>query len=291
MDLWAVARSGRVFRSVSLAMLLAFGTALALPAISHADADDFDNQLRKKRFGQSTGTVTTNSNAGSHSQGSGVKATTETTIVTDGAITPFLTGDSAAAMQAVADKYAAVVAQGGWPKVPSGKLKKGATGKGPAALNKRLFMEGYLRSEATEGEFAQVFTSATEDALRRFQRNHGLAVTGVIDGPTLGALNVPAERRLSTIKANIPRLAEYSKDLGTRYVVVNIPAQQIETVQRRQGLLAPQRHRRPSVAADAGGHDTAHNHPLQPVLERTGVDRRKGHRPPHDVEWRIEGDA
>jgi murein L,D-transpeptidase YcbB/YkuD len=35
--------------------------------------------------------------------------------------------------------------------------------------------------------------------------------------------------RLSAIRANIP-IAEYSKDLGDRYVVVNIPAQQIETV-------------------------------------------------------------
>ncbi|WP_373505640.1 L,D-transpeptidase family protein [Aestuariivirga sp.] len=215
---------------MSLAVALALGTALALPAVAFADADDSDNLMRKKRFGQNTGTVTTNSNTGGHSQESGSKATTETAVISDGAITPFITADGAAAMQAVADKYAAVVAQGGWPKVPSGKLKKGSTGKGPAALNKRLFMEGYLRAEATEGEYAQVFTSATEDALRRFQRNHGLSVTGVIDGPTLGALNVPADRRLATIKANIPRLAEYSKDIGNRYIVVNIPAQQIEAV-------------------------------------------------------------
>ena len=44
------------------------------------------------------------------------------------------------------------------------------------------------------------------------------------------ALNVSAAERLSAIRANIPRIAEYSKDLGDRYVVVNIPAQQIETV-------------------------------------------------------------
>lgn len=36
--------------------------------------------------------------------------------------------------------------------------------------------------------------------------------------------------RLSTIRANAPRIAEYSRDLGDRYVVVNVPAQQIETV-------------------------------------------------------------
>ena len=33
--------------------------------------------------------------------------------------------DSAASMQAVADKYAAIVAAGGWPKVPGGKLEEG----------------------------------------------------------------------------------------------------------------------------------------------------------------------
>ena len=71
---------------------------------------------------------------------------------------------------------------------------------------------------------------STEDAVSRFQSNNGLAVTGAIDGPTLNQLNVPAEKRLSTIRANIPRIAEYAKDLGSRYVVVNIPAQQIETV-------------------------------------------------------------
>jgi hypothetical protein len=114
--------------------------------------------------------------------------------------------------------------------VPSSKLKKGSEGAAALALNKRLHIEGYLRDEAVTGEFAQVFTTATEDALRRFQRNHGLAATGSMDGQTLAALNVPADRRLRTIRANIPRIAEYSKDLGGRYMVVNVPAQQIETV-------------------------------------------------------------
>ena len=114
--------------------------------------------------------------------------------------------------------------------MPKGRIKKGSKGKQVAILNQRLYVEGYLRVEATQGEFQQVFTSATEDALKRFQVNHGLAPTGVIDGVTLQALNVPAEHRLATIRANIPRLAEYSKDLGPRYIVVNVPAQQIETV-------------------------------------------------------------
>ncbi len=150
--------------------------------------------------------------------------------MTDGSVSPFVTADSAAQLQAMADKYAAIVSAGGWPKVPSGKLQKGSQGEAVAALNKRLHIEGYLRAEAVTGEYAKTYTTATEEALSRFQRNHGLAATGAIDGPTLAQLNVPADRRLQTIRANIPRMAEYSKDLGSRYLVVNIPAQQIETI-------------------------------------------------------------
>ena len=130
----------------------------------------------------------------------------------------------------------------------------------------------------------QLFTSATEDALKQFQRNHGLAVTGMVDGATLFALNVPAERRLATIRANIPRLAEYSKDLGSRYIVVNIPAQQIETV--NDGKVYSLHNAivgRPS-RPDARGDDAAHHRALQSLLERAALDRREGHPPAHDLQ-------
>ena len=158
------------------------------------------------------------------------KATTETEVFTGQVVEPMLSLSGAAEMQAAENKYAAIVSNGGWPKVPKGAYKKGSDSKGVAALNQRLFIEGYVRPEAAEGEFATIFTTATQDALMRFQRNHGLGVSGQVDGPTLQALNVSAAERLSTIRANIPRIAEYSKDLGDRYIVVNIPAQQIEAV-------------------------------------------------------------
>ncbi len=162
--------------------------------------------------------------------GAGGKAATSTEIVNDGSVIPFVSADSASALRAAETRYAAIVADGGWDAVPGGKFKKGGRGKAVAALNRRLFIEGYIRAEATQGEFADLFTTATQDAVQRFQRNHGLAVTGKLDNPTLKELNVPAQRRLSTIRANLPRVIEYSKDLGARYVVVNVPAMQIEAI-------------------------------------------------------------
>ncbi|MCA3561313.1 MAG: L,D-transpeptidase family protein [Aestuariivirga sp.] len=197
-----------------------------LPVSVRAEEDNsLFSQLRLKKRG-----VTQPATTG-HGMGSGIPATTESRIVNDGSVAAFITPDSPAQIQAMADKYAKIAAAGGWPEVPRGRIKKGSTGNQVASLNQRLYVEGYLQVEATQGEFQKVFTSATEDALKRFQVNHGLAPSGVIDAVTLAALNVPAQQRLATIKANIPRLAEYSKDLGPRYVVVNVPAQQIETVE------------------------------------------------------------
>ncbi|WP_421695411.1 L,D-transpeptidase family protein [Aestuariivirga sp.] len=210
-----------------MALVLSLSATLALPTSASAESENslFSQLTRKKKGTRATPAATTG-----HTQGSGIPATTETAILNDGSAAPFITPDSAAGIQALADRYAKIVADGGWPVVPRGRTKKGSSGKPVAILNQRLYVEGYLRVEATQGEYAGIFTSATEDALKRFQSNHGLSPTGIMDGVTLEALNVSAAARLATIRANIPRLAEYSKNLGSRYVVVNVPAQQIETV-------------------------------------------------------------
>lgn len=160
----------------------------------------------------------------------GTKLTTQTEILADKQVLPALTEQSAAKLEALTGRYRNVVANGGFPKVPNGTYKKGKKGKPVMALNRRLYLEGYLRVEGTQGEFAEIYTSATEEAVRRFQRNHGLEVSGKVDASTLKALNVPAEQRLRTIEANIERLRAYGQNLGTRYLVVNIPSQQIEAV-------------------------------------------------------------
>ena len=161
---------------------------------------------------------------------SNTKTPTVSEVLVGKRITPMVTADSADRLAAIANRYRDIIANGGFPKVPGGSLKKGSRGKAVVALNRRLFLDGYLRREATQGEFAEIFTSATEDALMRFQLNMGYLPTGKIDGPTLQSLNKPAEIRLRTIEANIERLRVYGQNLGDRYLVVNVPSQQIETV-------------------------------------------------------------
>jgi L,D-transpeptidase YcbB len=158
------------------------------------------------------------------------KVTTETEIVTGKNNLPMLTENSAAILQAVLSKYADIAANGGFPKVPKGTYKKGAKNKNVVALNQRLFMDGYIRKEAVSPDFADRVTSATVDAVTRYQRNMGLAATGVVDGPTLAAMNVPVAERMRTMEANMARLETYGQDLGDRYLIVNVPSQQIEAI-------------------------------------------------------------
>lgn len=158
------------------------------------------------------------------------KVTTETEVVTSKNTTPMLSEGSAEALRAVISRYTEIEANGGFPKVPKGTYKKGANNKGVASLNRRLFMDGYLRKEAVDPQYIERVTSATVDGVTRFQRNMGLATTGLVDGPTLAAMNVPVSERIITMQANIARLETYATDLGDRYLVVNVPSQQIETV-------------------------------------------------------------
>lgn len=157
-------------------------------------------------------------------------ATTKTELVAEQGQAPMLQENSAALMQAAEQRYADAISRGGFPKISKGSLKKGSKGPAVATLNQRMFMEGYLRVEGTQGDYAALYTSATEDSVARFQRNMGITVTGKVDQLTQAYLNISAEERLATIRANVPRLEIYEKNLGDRYLVVNVPAQQVETV-------------------------------------------------------------
>ena len=221
--------------SVKALMLcaFAFGGAMlpvvsAQKAFAESEAAEAD---RIARFNKQAGIVTTsNGGTGSHYQGGGGPATTATEVVSSQNQIPMLSPTSDTALKTSQEKYAGIVAQGGFPPIARGNYRNGSKGAAIGALNKHLFMEGYLRVEGTQGEFAQLYTNATEEAVSHFQRNMGLSVTGKVDNATLSELNVSAEERLRTIAANIPRLAIYEKDLGDRYLVVNVPAQQLETV-------------------------------------------------------------
>jgi murein L,D-transpeptidase YcbB/YkuD len=156
-------------------------------------------------------------------------------------------------------RFRDLVQKGGWTPVPDGKPLKRGDSDSPArltALRARLATEGFLgdstapsASEAPAAPDTATANSAKTnakksskaDAARRdrtgpgifdkslagavadFQARHGIVVDSMLGKETLDALNTPATYRLAQIAANLERYRWMPRDLGTKYVLVNVP--------------------------------------------------------------------
>ena len=118
-------------------------------------------------------------------------------------------------------RYRQVQAAGGWPTVAAG-LKPGSRGPRVQDLRARLHASGDLTGSPTEA----VFDSSVTEALRRFQRRHGLGETGIVNAATQTALNVPVAQRIRQVELNMERWRWLPDDFGnhSRYILVNIPS-------------------------------------------------------------------
>src|SRR5437879_779278 len=87
---------------------------------------------------------------------------------------------------------------------------------------------GLLTGDLMEQGGSTSFDFYVDKAVKRYQASNGLAPTGIVDKRTIASLNIPAASRLKQLKANLARLTELSRTAGKRYVLVNIPAAQIE---------------------------------------------------------------
>jgi len=131
-------------------------------------------------------------------------------------------------MKAAIKRYAAIVENGGWKKIPNIKLQVGVTHRAVALLRERLYLSGDLREGTSYPDY---FDDTLERAVKRFQASNGLAPTGIVDERTIAALNVPASARLRQLRINLDRITALARSAGKRYVLVNIPAAQIEAVE------------------------------------------------------------
>jgi murein L,D-transpeptidase YcbB/YkuD len=136
--------------------------------------------------------------------------------------------------QAIA-RYSGVVAQGGWPVVPATKqLRLGVVDPDVEVLRRRLMISGDL---STSAGISPAFDSYVDGAVKRFQLRHGLPADGVLGPHSYAAMNVSAPVRLGQLETNLVRLRSMSGFLGDRYVMVNIPAAQIEAVENGRVVL------------------------------------------------------
>jgi L,D-transpeptidase YcbB len=148
---------------------------------------------------------------------------------------PIFSQQTVAYLEQAIAQYSNLAAQGGWEPVPATKkLKLGVIDPDVVPLRKRLMVSGDLSSNAG---ISEAFDTYVDAAVKRFQARHGLPADGVLGQYSYLAMNISAPVRLGQLQTNLVRLRSMSGDLGERYVMVNIPAAQIEAVENARVVL------------------------------------------------------
>lgn len=131
--------------------------------------------------------------------------------------------------------YRGIAGKGGWMKIAAGpKLEPGMQDPRVPALRARLAMED--PSAPATGD--DTLDGPLTEALKAFQRRHGLTDDGELGRATLAALNVPVERRIAQIEANLERWRWLPASLPPDRVDVNIAGAMATLVRGGQVTLA-----------------------------------------------------
>ena len=162
------------------------------------------------------------------------KLATKTEILVGQGQAPMLTLGSLQALQGAIQQYEEIAAGGGWPSLPPAHYDRTAKPTTVALLRQRLMGEGYLQLDSLQGPQAGQWDVSLVAAIKAFQYNHGALPTGKVDERTRQEMNISAAARLYTLRENAPRITEHVRDLGPRYIAVNIPGAQLETVELGQ---------------------------------------------------------
>ena len=129
-------------------------------------------------------------------------------------------------------KYREIAAKGGWSPLPVElTLKQGDENPNVAVLRRNLTITEDLKPGAAD---TTAFDSDLSDAVLHFETRHGLEPDGVLDPKVIALMNVPVDFRIAQIEANLERLRWLPSDMGTRHIVVNIPAYELQVHEGNQ---------------------------------------------------------
>ena len=112
-----------------------------------------------------------------------------------------------------------VVAAGDWGAAVTSDvtLRPGDSSEAVIALRNRLIRMGYMRRSSS-----RVYDAALQEAVQRFQIDHGLNPDGIAGQGTLGEVNKNAADRLRSVIVAMERERWNNQPLGDRHIWVNL---------------------------------------------------------------------
>ncbi len=124
-------------------------------------------------------------------------------------------------------KYVAIAEAGGWKSLPATlTLKKGEQSPDVPALAERL--RASWDFEGSKGSADSVYDEELAAAVAHFQRRHGLEPDGVVGRQLVAEMNVPVASRIKRLELNLERWRWLPRELGERYIFVNVPEFRLE---------------------------------------------------------------
>ncbi|MBW2406110.1 MAG: L,D-transpeptidase family protein [Deltaproteobacteria bacterium] len=139
-------------------------------------------------------------------------------------------------LQSALKKYRELAAKNESFRIPAGeKLQYGVSHERVRKLRKRLIFLGDLK--ATETPNPTFFDHDLEKAVKLFQFRHGLSVDGIAGDQTVAAINIPVQTRLRQIEFNMERWRWLPRDLGTKYILVNIANFKLSVVENNHPIM------------------------------------------------------
>ena len=154
---------------------------------------------------------------------------------------PLRSDQMLAALERAIERYQQIANAGGWPRIPDARsIRLEDDDDRIPLLRRRLAVTGELREQtAAIGLFSG--GGDLEGAIKLYQENNGLRVTGRADKYTIQSMNVSAQARLAQLRLNLQRLRDLvNMRTEERYILVNAAAFQLEAVERGE---VDQRHR------------------------------------------------
>ena len=122
------------------------------------------------------------------------------------------------------------------PRIPVGEtLRYGVSHERVRRLRNRLIFLGDLK--ATKIKNPNYFDADLEKAVKRFQFRHGLTVDGIAGEQTVAAMNVSVRTRLRQIEFNMERWRWLPRDLGAKYILVNIANSKLSVVEHNHPIM------------------------------------------------------
>jgi murein L,D-transpeptidase YcbB/YkuD len=127
--------------------------------------------------------------------------------------------------------------QGGWQQfAPGPALRTGVQHKQVVQLRQRLQMTGDLVESPIQG--MDIFDRGLAEAVERYQQRHGLTVDGSVGPQTRLSLNITVAEKIRQIRINMERWRWMQRNLGKRYLIVNMTGFELYIMENGSSVLA-----------------------------------------------------